>query len=211
MTTGISPELEAAVAQGISLLKGGGVVAFPTDTVYGLGAAIDRPAAIDRIYTIKERPGDLALPVLLGDISRLDTVAAEVTDTARRLAAEFWPGALTLIVRKSDRVPDAVTAGAVTVAVRVPDHPVPLALVQGCGVPVSGTSANLSGHPSPRTAAEVRAQLGDRIDLVIDGGACPGGRESTIVDVTGPVPVVRRVGAIPLEKLQRVCPETTGV
>lgn len=207
MSTGFNPEIQTQIERGIALLGRGGVVAFPTDTVYGLGAAIDRPEAIARIYAVKQRPRDMALPLLLGDAAQLSMVADSVPGAARRLAERFWPGALTLVLKKSAPVPDAVTAGAGTVAVRVPGHPVPIALIRGAGIPVTGTSANLSGRPSPRTAAEVREQLGESIDLIIDGGRSPGGRESTIVDVTGAVPVVRRAGAITLEQLRLVCPE----
>ena len=207
MTTVIAPEVQARIELGIALLRQGGVIAFPTDTVYGLGATIDRPEAITRIYAVKQRPVTMALPLLLADIAQLELVAERVPEAARRLAEEFWPGALTLVLPKSDGVPDTVTAGAGTVAVRVPAHPIPLAIITGCGMPITGTSANLSGYPSPQTADEVQTQLGAKIDLIIDAGRTPGGRESTIIDLTGKVPVVRREGAIPTTRLRLVCPE----
>jgi L-threonylcarbamoyladenylate synthase len=132
-------------------------------------------------------------------------VAGEVPPLAWRLARRFLPGALTMVLPSSSSVPDIITAGSGTVAVRVPRHPVPVALIRGLGAPVVGTSANLSGRPSALTAPEVSAQFGERIDLIIDGGRCPGGRESTVVDLTGRTPVVLREGAISREELERVC------
>jgi len=197
----IQSQIEAA----ISVLKKGGVVAFPTDTVYGLGAAANLPQAIEKIYQVKQRAHDKALPLLLEDLSQIDDVAHHVSETAWLLARAFLPGALTLVLPKSDYVPDTISGGGQTVAVRVPAHPVPLTLINGLGTPIVGTSANISGHPSPLTADEVRAQFGNKIDLIIDGGRCPGDKESTVVDVTGEVPVLLREGAIPREELEKVC------
>ena len=190
---------------GVSVLKQGGLVAFPTDTVYGLGAGVNIPQAVGRVYRVKERPSNMALPLLLADISQIGEVAEAVPPIAWLLANKFLPGALTLVLPKSKSVPDIITAGGMTVAVRIPAHPVPVALVRGLGTPIVGTSANLSGKPSVLTADEVCTQFGDKVDLVIDGGKCPGGRESTIVDVTGETPVVLREGAISREELRRVC------
>ncbi len=193
------------VEKGISILKAGGVVAFPTDTVYGLGARADNRQAVERIYLIKERPRNMALPLLLADISQINEVAVSVPEVAWILARNFLPGALTIVLHKSDLVPALVTGGAGTVGVRVPAHPVPIALIKGVGFPVVGTSANLSGRPSALSADEVRSKLGDKVDLIIDGGRCPGDKESTIVDVTGQMPVVLREGAISREELRQVC------
>jgi len=195
-------QVEAA----IPILKRGGIVAFPTDTVYGLGAWSELRAAVERIYRVKERPRNMPLPLLLADTSQIGSVACAVPQIAWLLASKFWPGALTMVLPKSESVPDFITAGGKTVAIRVPAHPVPVALVRGLGAPIVGTSANLSGRPSSLTADEVYAQFGDKIDLVIDGGRCPGGKESTVVDVTGEVPVVLREGALSREELKRVCP-----
>ncbi len=200
MTADIRREIE----RGVAILKEGGIVAFPTDTVYGLGACFNIVPAVERVYAVKQRPRTLALPLLLSNILQISEVAYPVPGVAWLLAASFLPGALTLVLHKSGSVPDIITAGADTVAVRVPAHPVPLALIEGAGVPVVGTSANLSGRPSLLTAGEVRAEFGGSIDLVIDG-RCSGGRESTIVDVTGEIPVVLREGAITAEELRRVC------
>ena len=197
--------VQRQVEQGILVLKQGGLVAFPTDTVYGLGACADLVSAVELVYAVKKRPQNMALPLLLAHTSQISKVAQPVPEIAWLLAHRFLPGALTLVLRKSGSVPDIITAGAATIAVRVPAHPVPVALIEGVGAPIVGTSANLSGQPSLLTGDEVQAQLGDQIGLIIDAGRCPGGRESTIVDVTGETPLVLREGKIPLEELQRVC------
>jgi len=197
--------IQEQVEKGISILKQGGLVAFPTDTVYGLGAWADHQPAVERVYRVKERPRNIALPLLLADISQIGGVAEPVPPIAWLLAHNFLPGALTIVLHKSNSVPDIITAGGITVAVRVPAHPVPIALVQGLGAPIVGTSANVSGKPSALTADEVYSQFGNKIDLVIDGGRCPGGRESTIIDVTGEEPVILREGAISREELRQVC------
>ena len=180
-------------------------MAFPTDTVYGLGAYANLPQAVERVYRVKERARNMPLPLLLADVSQITEVAEPVPPIAWLLINSFLPGALTIVLPRSNSVPDIITAGSKTIAVRIPAHPVPTALAQGLGTPVVGTSANLSGRPSPLTAEEVHSQLGDKIDLVIDGGRCPGGKESTIVDVTGQTPVVLREGAISREELEQVC------
>ncbi len=196
--------IQQQVERGISILKRGGIVAFPTDTVYGLGAGSNLYQAVERIYQVKARPQNMALPLLLADISQLTEVADSVPRVAWDLAHNFLPGALTLVLHKSKSVPDIITAGGMTVAVRIPAHPVPVALAEGLGSPIVGTSANLSGKPSSLTADEVYSQFGDKVDLVIDG-QCSGGRESTIVDVTGETPVVLREGAISRQELEQVC------
>jgi len=194
--------LQKQVEQGISILKEGGIVAFPTDTVYGLGAAVSLPRAVERVYQVKGRPRNTPLPLLLADKSQLGEVAEPVPPIARLLAEKFLPGGLTMVLFKSKSVPDIVTGGGKTVALRIPAHPVPLALARGVGTPIIGTSANLSGQPSALTAEEVYAQLNNKVDLIIDGGRCPGGRESTIVDLTGETPLVLREGAISREELK---------
>jgi len=201
----LSPSIQQQIEKGISVLKKGGLVAFPTDTVYGLGAAANLPEAVEKIYQVKQRPHDKALPLLLGDLVQIADVAHHVSETAWLLARAFLPGALTLVLPKASSVSDIISGSGQTVASRVPAHPVPLALINGLGTPIVGTSANISGHPSPLTADEVRAQFGDEIDLIIDGGRCPGGKESTVVDVTGEVPVLLREGAIARKELEEVC------
>lgn len=198
-------ELKRQIKLAVEVLKRGGIVAYPTDTVYGLGADPLNEKAVARIYEVKNRPRNLPLPLLLADKSDLLKVALIVPEVAWRLVEQFWPGGLTLVVKKNVRVPDSITAGGDTVAVRIPDHPVTIALIRGLGNPIVGTSANLSGKPSPVTATEVSKQLGGRIDLIIDGGRCPGGIESTVVDVSGSSPTIVREGAIPREDIARVC------
>ncbi len=205
MLAKFSPDIQQQVDRGISILKRGGIVAFPTDTVYGLGACANLNQAVERVYKVKERPRSMALPLLLAHILQISEVAEPVPPIAWFLAYTFLPGALTIVLHKSNSVPDIITGGGITVAVRIPAHPIPVALADGLGMPIVGTSANLGGEPSVLTADKVYSQFGDKIDLVIDGGRCPGGRESTIVDVTGETPVILREGAISREELRRVC------
>jgi len=197
--------IQQQVKLGITILKRGGLVAFPTDTVYGLGASANVPQAVERVYMVKKRPPNMALPLLLADISQISEVAEPVPPIVWLLADKFLPGALTIVLPKSKSVPDIITAGGMTVAIRVPAHPVPVALARGSGAPIVGTSANLSGKPSALTADEVKSQFGDEVDLVIDGGRCPGGKASTVVDVTGETPTILREGAVSEEELRGVC------
>ena len=206
MGTKLSASIQEQLEKGVAILKDGGVVAFPTDTVYGLGAGIGINSAVERVYRVKERPRHMALPLLLADLSQLDDVARSVPPSARLLAENFWPGPLTLVLFKSDSVPDIVTGGSETIAVRIPAHPIPAALARGVGTAIVGTSANLSGQPSALTAEEARAQLGDKVDLIIDG-ECPGGKESTVVDLTGEKPIILRPGALSREELGQICPD----
>ncbi len=161
------------------------------------------PAAVERIFRLKRRPRSQPLPLLLADRDQIDMVALAVPPMAVRLMDRFWPGALTLVLLRASHIPESVTAGGQGVAVRIPDHPVPRVLAQGLGVPIVGTSANITGRPSPLTAGDVRDQLGDGVDFVIDGGCCPGGVESTVVDLTGE-PSLLREGAIPRQRIEEV-------
>lgn len=198
--------LQEQTENGVKILKGGGIVAFPTDTVYALGADAFNPKAVERIYEAKKRPAHLSLPLLIADMSQLGVVAQSVPEIAWFLARNFWPGGLTLVLPKAASVPGYLARG-LTVAVRVPDHPICLTLIRSLGNAVIGTSANISGKPSALTAEEVRQQLGSNVDLIIDGGKCPGGIESTIVDVTGEAPVILRQGIISRGEIERVCKE----
>ena len=200
----LPPDIQEQVEEGISILKRGGIIAFPTDTVYGLGACASNHQAVERIYAVKGRPQNIALPLLLANTSQIGEVAGTMPEVAWLLVRHFLPGALTLVLPKADSLPDIVTGGGMTIAIRIPAHPIPIALADGLGAPIIGTSANLSGKPSALTADEVCSQFGDRIDLVIDGG-CQGGRESTIVDVTRETPVILREGAIAGKELKQVC------
>ncbi len=206
--TEVRPASDAdAVQQAIRLLRAGRLVAFPTDTVYGVGAHAFQSAAVEKLYTAKIRPRDKAIPLLLANADDLPLVAESVPPAARRLAARFWPGGLTLVVRKTAAVSDAVSAGRATVAVRVPDHPLPVALVAALGAPLATTSANLAGHPSPVTAQEVVRELGGRVALILDGGPCPGGVPSSVVDLTTSPPRLLREGAISRLALRRLLPD----
>jgi L-threonylcarbamoyladenylate synthase len=199
------PNTEKQIKLAIAILKKGGVVAFPTDTVYGLGADPMNAQAVARIYEIKKRPLNLPLPLLLAEKSDLPKVASAVPEIAWTLAERFLPGGLTLVLRKNSWVPSTLTAGGGNIAIRVPNHPISIALIRGLGNPIVGTSANISGQSSPVTAEEVRQQLGNAVDLIIDGGRCPGGTESTVLDISGKVPVLIREGAIPRAELEKIC------
>lgn len=181
------------------VLRQGGLVAFPTDTVYGLGALAFNDAAVRSIYQAKGRPSDKALPVLLSSVADIDLVATSIGDSALRLARRFWPGPLTLVVPKNDRVPEAV-AGA-TVGIRVPDHVTARVLLELAG-PLAVSSANQSGSESPVTAAGALEQLEGRVEIILDGGASPGGIPSTVVDCTGDELVIVREGPLTLRELQ---------
>ena len=185
-----------APRRALEMLREGAVVVYPTDTVYGVGCRIDDTAAIRRIYDLKGRGMQDPLPVLLADPAQLEDYGRDLTPEARRLAREFWPGALTIIVRRSDAVPALVAGGGDTIGLRVPDHPLPRALVQELGIAIVGTSANRHGAPSPVTAQQVAFDLGDAVDLILDGGRCPIGRESTVVDATTSHVRVIRQGAV---------------
>lgn len=198
---------EAALVPAARALRAGRLVAFPTETVYGLGANALDPAAVAAIFAAKGRPADNPVIVHAADAAEAWRVTAGPTPLALRLAARFWPGPLTLVLRAAPGLPAAVTAGLPSVAVRVPDHPVALALLRLAAVPVAAPSANPSGRPSPTTAAHVLAELGGAVDLVVDGGPCAVGLESTVVDARGDLPVVLREGAITREQLAEVAGE----
>ncbi len=176
-------------------------MAIPTDTLYGLAANASNPVAIERVFAIKERPEGLALPVLLSGPDQLEQVVDEVPPQLQAVAEAFWPGAMTLIVKRNDFLPPRLTAGHPTVAVRVPDHPVPRELARRLGRPITGTSANISGAADPMTVPELRAQVGDRVDLLVTEGPAPAGTASTIVDLSGDEPRLVRAGAVPFEKI----------
>jgi release factor glutamine methyltransferase len=190
------------IALAAEVLRRGGAVAFPTDTVYGLGAAAFELEAVQALYEIKGRLEVKAIPLLLADAGDLAGVAATVPPVAARLARAFWPGPLTLVLEAGPRVPRAVLAGEHTVAVRLPDHPVARALIEAAGSPLATTSANRSGAPDAQTATEVVEQLGSALRWVVDGGRSPGGRPSTVVDVTVDPPAIRRLGPISEEALR---------
>jgi L-threonylcarbamoyladenylate synthase len=194
----------SSVNRAAALLKAGELVAFPTDTVYGVGAIVWDATAVGKLYTAKLRALDKAIPVLLADPADVALVARDLPSGALRIAQLFWPGPLTLVVPRAARVPVEVTAGGDSVAVRVPDHDLARALIRASGAPLAATSANLSGQASPVTAQEVAAQLGERIALILDGGRCPGGVPSTILDLTQPQPRILRPGPVSLEQILEI-------
>jgi len=186
----------SSIRAAAELLRAGGLVVFPTETVYGLGARAFDPAAVRRIFRVKERPADNPLIVHVADEKQLARVVRRVPPLARRLMNAFWPGPLTLILEKAPDVPPAVTAGQRTVAVRMPDHPAALSLLRTLGEPIAAPSANRSGRPSPTTAAHALKDLRGRVAVILDGGPCRNGLESAIVDARGRRPVLLRPGAI---------------
>ena len=198
------PEQLAALAD---RMAAGALVAFPTETVYGLGARIDRPAALDRIFAVKGRPATDPLIVHVASIDALDGIVARVPDRLTALARAFWPGPLTVVLDRGPLIRDSITAGGATVAVRVPAHPVAAGLIRAVGTGVAAPSANRFGRISPTRAADVVDELADRLepgDVVVDGGPTPLGIESTVVDLTGPRPTVLRHGGVSVEDLVEV-------
>ena len=197
----------ARAAEAARVLREGGLVAFPTETVYGLGADATNPAAVDALFAVKGRPSGHPLIVHLGQRQLLNAWATDVDPRAQRLAEAFWPGPLTLVVPRGSQVPDAVTGGRDTVGLRVPNHPVALDLLEAFGGGVAAPSANRFGHVSPTTPQHVLRDLAGRIDLVVDGGPCSVGLESTIVEVVGGPVTLLRPGGVPIERIEEVLGE----
>lgn len=186
------------------ILQNGGLVAFPTETVYGLGGnGLDKDAS-SKIYEAKGRPSDNPLIIHIADIASLEDLANCIPENAKQLAKEFWPGPLTMILKKSDKVPHGTTGGLDTVAIRMPEHPIALALIRQSGVYVAAPSANTSGKPSPTIAKHVIDDLDGKVDMIIDGGKVGIGLESTIIDLTGDAPVILRPGYITKAMLEKV-------
>ena len=200
---GLNPDPEA-IRRAASVLRGGGLIAFPTETVYGLGANALDAGAVARIFVAKGRPATNPVIVHVADRDSLLNVTAAWPETANLLAARFWPGPLTIVVPKSLEIPDIVTAGGPTVAIRWPAHPVAQALIREAGVPIAAPSANRSTALSPTRAEHVLNGLDGRIDMILDGGPCSGGLESTVVDVTGPTVRLLRHGLVSVSMLEDV-------
>lgn len=200
ITTPVIPAAQIETA--VSTLLQGQVVVFPTDTVYGMAALATDPNAVAFLFATKNRPPDMALPVMVADIEQVSAIARP-TPLFRTLAQRFWPGPLTLILPKTSVLPDIVTSGRPTVGLRIPDHPLALALLRAVAQPLAVTSANLSGQPPARTATEARAQLAGRVSMIVDGGPAPGGQPSTVLDLTQSPPVILRPGPITWEDLQQ--------
>lgn len=206
MDTVILPsEDTAALQKAAQLLRAGETVAFPTDTVYGLGANAQDDTAVQKIYTAKGRPPEKPLIILISDRQQLSMFTDHVSEKAAQLIEAFWPGPLTLIFPlREHTVSDGVTRGMSTIGVRMPNHPVALQLLQMAGVPIAAPSANLSGNPSPATAEQVAADLNGRIAAIVAGGTCNIGEASTIVDVSEDTPMILRQGAISKEQIAQV-------
>ena len=192
------------IARAVQVLREGGVIAIPTDTVYGLAAALDHPQAIVRIFEIKGRDETKALPVLVSSTDMLSRLTRTMSDVARRLADAFWPGALTLVVKATDNVPEVVRRGGPTVGLRMPDNSIAQAIIAGAGGALAVTSANRSGQPEARSAEDVRGILGSEVDTVVDGGPSPLAFPSTVIDVSGERVRILRTGAISVERLRQV-------
>jgi len=192
---------EGWLEEALALLRAGDLVAFPTDTVYGLGADPLQAEAVAGLYRAKGRPAERPIPLLLAEVSQMEVVAREVSAAARELAASFWPGPLSLVLPARREVPSIVTAGGDTVALRMPAHEVPLRLIAAFGRPLAVTSANLSGEPAPLTAEDVLGQLRGRLPLVVDGAACPGGQPSTVLSLAEEPPRVLRAGPVTWEEI----------
>ena len=196
---------QGEIAEAVDRLANGGVVALPTDTLYGLGADVFDQRALRRVYAIKGRPANQALPLLIAGWDQLNMVAKDIPQLTGVLAQRFWPGPLTLVLPKTSQLSSLVTGGRETVAVRMPDHPVPLVVTGRLGRPITGTSANRSGEPDLLSVEGVEQQLGDQIDQIIRCGPTPKGRHSTVVDVTSGAPILLREGAIPFEEILLEC------
>jgi L-threonylcarbamoyladenylate synthase len=203
-----------AIEQAVAVLRAGGLVAFPTETVYGLGADVLNLEAIKNVFEVKGRPSDNPLIVHVAGTKQLDDIVDEIPDKGKTLGQAFWPGPLTLVMKRTILVSDLVTAGLDTVAVRMPDHPAALSLIRAFGEGIVGPSANLSGRPSPTTANHVYDDLRGRVDLILDAGPTVIGLESTVVDVTVDPPVILRLGGLTRERIEEVVgtveTETTG-
>lgn len=195
-----------SVDEAVRVLRDSGLVCYPTDTVYGIGAAASDDAAVRRLFAAKGRSLDKPLPLLLADALDAGRLA-EVTPLAEKLVARFWPGALTIVMRKAPSHASLALAGVDTVALRVPDHGLVRAIVRTLGEPITGTSANRAGAPAPVSAKEVASQMGGTVDLIIDGGPCPAGVESTIIDITQDNPEILRVGAVNKEEIEEALAE----
>jgi L-threonylcarbamoyladenylate synthase len=197
------------IAEAVAVIRAGGLVAFPTETVYGLGASALDEQAVARIFHAKERPATDPIIAHIADLCQIDVLARDVPPAAHALARRFWPGPLTLVVLRRPVVPANLSAGRATVAVRMPAHPVALALITASGVPIAAPSANRFSRPSPTTAAHVLDDLNGRIDLVLDGGSTHIGVESSVVDLTVDPPMLLRPGGVTITALRQVLPELT--
>lgn len=202
--------LDSDLDRAVAALRQGKLVAFPTETVYGLGADAENARAVARIFAVKGRPSDHPLIVHLASADQLAYWAADVPESAKRLAAACWPGPLTLLLRKSPRVPDATTGGLASVGLRVPAHPLALELLRRFGGGIAAPSANRFGRVSPTSAGHVQADLGSDVDVLLDGGDCGVGVESTILDLSGEAPILLRPGGVTVERVESLLGVSVG-
>ncbi len=207
ISTSIARPTTVAIKKAAGILRHGGIVAFPTETVYGLGANALDPKAVKKIFKAKGRPSDNPLIVHIADRSELSKFVLEIPLVARKLIAKFWPGPLTLVFKKSSAIPAIVSAGLNTVAIRMPRHPVAVALIRAGGVPLAAPSANSSTRPSPTQAMHVYDDLKGKLEMIIDGGSTDIGIESTVLDLTTKIPTILRPGAITEEMLLKILPK----
>jgi L-threonylcarbamoyladenylate synthase len=207
----LKAEAEGSLAEAVAVLKGGGLVAYPSDTVYGLGAAASDERAVARAFAVKGRLSEKAVSLLLADVEDMGPLCAEIPPSARLLAQRFWPGPLTLVLRRSPSFQSAALGSGDSVALRVPDHFFLRQLIRALGEPITGTSANRSGRPSCRTAREVQRQLGGVVDLIIDGGPSRAGQASTVVDITTQPATIVRQGALSRAEIERAIGWEAGV
>jgi L-threonylcarbamoyladenylate synthase len=207
----MQPTAEATelLEQAVEALQGGKLVAFPTDTVYGVGAHAFLPEAVMRLYAIKDRPSHMPIPLLLPDTAMVNALCTDIPPVVWPIVERFWPGGLSLVLRRASIVPDVVTANGPTVAVRVPDQPLVRDLCRRLGAPLAATSANRHGQPASVTAGEVQRVLGGCVSLVLDGGRCPGGMASTVLDMTVSPPTILRHGPVSAEELSELVPLST--
>lgn len=204
---GVDPAHEEVPLTAVRVLLDGGLVAFPTDTFYALGAAAGNAAAVARVFAAKRRPPGDPLPVFVADRDQWRTLVADLPEVALRLADRFWPGPLTIVSRRAPHLPPALTGGGETIGVRQPGAPVAIGLCRALGMALTGTSANTHGAPAPISASQVALDLGEAVDLILDGGRCPLGRPSTVIDVTRTPPVIVREGAVGPDALAAVLGE----
>lgn len=196
MKTIIKKVSDQSIEEAGNILKHGGIAAFPTDTVYGLGAVFSDETAVQKLFDAKGRDEGKPLSILVSDVSQVEKLALEIPEKARSLMEKYWPGALTIILKKRPEVSDKISAGRETVGIRMPDCSVTISLIKEAGSPLAAPSANLSGKRSSVTAEDVKEDLEGRIDFLLDGGRCPVGLSSTVVDLTGEEPVILREGVI---------------
>ena len=206
-TVRLGARMPDALTRAVELLRQGDLVAFPTDTVYGVGAHAFLEEAVARLYRVKGRPADQPIALLLPDAAAMESVCTNIPPLAWQIAERFWPGGLSLVLARSKAVPDRVTAGGSTVAVRVPDHPLVRAICRELEAPLAASSANCHGLPPPVTADEVEAALAGRVSLILDGGRCQGGVASTVLDLTVSPPSILRRGLVTAEQLAGILQE----